>query len=140
MTKFFVVASQLRDLQRQRLHRIVLGLVRHLLRWEREDVIEGHRSESAGNLSFRGTDETFHGHDRGAIGERPRETDRRPKNVFLITVCNLLDSDVAFFPSIARRHANTARPVPCDSATSKGSCGFQELAPGCHIALAMLTP
>jgi len=76
----------------------------------------------------------------GAIYHRACETDRSPEEVLVIAVCNLLDSDVALFPSIAGRHANTARPVARDSATGKGSCGFQELAPRCHIALVMLTP
>ena len=77
MTKFLVAAGHFRKLGRQRLHRVVLGLVRQLLRWEREGVIEGHRSESAGDLSSRSADGTPHGHHRGAIS--PRLPRNRPE-------------------------------------------------------------
>jgi len=41
MPKFLVAAGHFRKFDCQRLHRVVLGLVRQCVRWKRESVIEG---------------------------------------------------------------------------------------------------
>src|SRR6266511_4798193 len=82
--KSLMAAGHFRQLGRQRLHRVVLGLVRHLLRWERQGVIERDRSKSAGDLSSGSTDRTPHGDHRGAIHYGSRKTDWGPKDVLVV--------------------------------------------------------
>src|ERR1051326_4641981 len=129
MTKFAVAAGYFCKVGRQRLHRLVLRLVRQGFRREREGVIERHRSESAGDLASRGADGTPHGHHRGATYHRAGETDRSPKVVLIVAERDMIDSDVALFSAGARDNSCAARQIGGKNAAGERSCVLHKIAP-----------